>query len=793
MGTVCYHCHLPISGSPRWHALIDGRQQPMCCPGCQAVATAIVAGGLANYYDYRTAPAQTTTSSVLEQYQLYDRQDLQQGFVQALDDHQCSGYFLIEGITCSACIWLLEHHLDSLAGVMRACVNLSQQTATIVYEKDVISVSDIMLAIFKVGYRAHPWRQDKQNALQEQEHRQFIRRLAVAGLGAMQVMMYAIALYTGGGEEFQGLLRGSSALLATPVVFYAAQPFFLGAWRSLSNRHLSMDVPVALAIGSAYLASLWNTWYGGPEVYFDSVSMFTFFLLVGRYLEMRARRRISHLSRSLASVLPERCTRITADNHSEYTIAADLKIGDKIRVLPGDSIPADGVVFHGQSCVDESIVTGESMPVPRNAGDTVIAGSLNRENTLLIEVTHTGEDTRLSAISRLVNQATMDKPDIVRITDRIAGWFVGCVLLISIAVYCYWSIVQPAIAFETLLAVLVATCPCALSLATPAALTTVTGYLQGHGFIVRRGHVIEGLTHITHVVFDKTGTLTQGRLTLSQVQVINNQYSQQQALAIAAGLESYSEHPIARAFPPSTLSFTDINNQSGAGLEGYYDGQLWRIGIPHFACPHQTLSSPEPNDSWRLLSVNHQPVAWFAISDTLRPEAKEVIAALKQQGLSVTLLSGDQQTTTTRIGQQVGIETCIGAATPADKLTYIRQLQSNGDKVMMVGDGINDIPVLAAANISIAMNTASDLAQIHADALLISGNLRHLLNALNKAHKSRRIIQQNIFWALVYNTCALPLAGIGWLTPWMAAIGMSLSSLLVVGNAIRLSCSGQDY
>ena len=794
----CYHCHLTIRGPVLFHATIDGQQRPMCCPGCQAVATAIVAGGLDSYYRYRTEPAQQADISEIQraEYLLYDRDDLQQAFTRTLSDNKREARLLIEGITCSACIWLLEHHLSSLAGVESVTVNLSQHTATLVFIPDQIKISELMLAIQAIGYKAHPWRQEQQEALLEKENKQFIRRLAVAGIGTMQVMMYAIALYAGADEEYRGLLRWVSALLATPVVFYAAQPFFVAAWRDLKNLRPGMDIPVSLAIGGAYIASLWGTLQGSGEVYFDSVSMFTFFLLTGRYLEMRARHRTSQTARNLHSLLPESCLRVSRNGETERTVPADLQPGDKVRILPGESIPADGIISSGISPINESALTGEHMPVTRTIGDSVTAGTINTGNVIEIEVTRTGQNTRLAAIARLLEQAQGEKPAIARMADKVAGWFVCIVLLVAVVVYTYWLRHEPDNAFWIVLSVLVATCPCALSLATPAALTTVTGFLQSRGFLVSRNHVLEGLPQITHVIFDKTGTLTKGELSLKTVTVIATDKQEDHLTGIAltniaAALESHSEHPIAKAFPESTTPVTNVCNTTGQGLSGTINDETWSIGKPAFACPTSTPRTPDNNHTWLLLSCNQIPQAWFGLDDTLRPEASSAIQQLINKGLHVELLSGDNQGVAERIGQQVGINKCTGQATPDDKLNRVRQLQSTGTKVLMVGDGVNDIPVLAAADISVAMNTASDLARTHADALLLSGDLSQLAQSMNKAEQTRHTIYQNMAWALGYNLLVLPLAAAGWLAPWMAAIGMSASSLVVVGNALRLSKAPQ--
>ncbi|WP_281645267.1 heavy metal translocating P-type ATPase [Parendozoicomonas sp. Alg238-R29] len=797
----CFHCHLPINGPVQFTALIDGEDRPMCCPGCQAVATAIVSGGLDNYYRYRSEPAQQAdlSQALKAEYKLYDREDLQQSFIRSLPSSRSShspqqkyeARLLIEGITCSACVWLLEHHISSIKGVESVTVNLSQHTATVTFISDTVKISEIMLAVLAVGYRAHPWRQEQQDALLEKEHKQFIRRLAVASIGTMQVMMYAIAMYAGGSQgmesEFRTLMRWVSALIATPVVFYSARPFFSAAWRDIKNRHPGMDVPVSIAIGGAYLASLWGTIQGTGEVYFDSVSMFTLFLLSGRFLEMRARHHTNQTSRSLHLLLPESCLRVNKDGNTERVSPSDLQVGDNIRILTGENIPADGTILNGQSSINESALTGEYLPVAKHIGDQVTAGTINTENAIEVEVTHVGQNTRLSAIARLLEQAQGDKPTIARQADRVAGWFVCTVLIASVGVYFYWLQHEPDDAFWIVLSVLVATCPCALSLATPAALTAVTGFLQSKGMLISHSRVLEGLPQITHVIFDKTGTLTQGDLSLTSVKILNKTYSRSELLDVAAALESHSEHPIAHAFPASTTPVKDVENITAQGLQGRIAGHTWRIGKPSFVSPGMEASPPDNHLTWLLLSCDKMPLAWFGLDDTLRPEAKQIISELTTKGLQVGLLSGDNQGVVNRVGKELGIESCHAQATPDDKLGYVQQLQAQGNRVLMIGDGVNDIPVLAAADLSVAMNTASDLARTHADALLLSGDLNQLLTSIDKACDTRRIIRENMTWALGYNLLVLPLAASGWLAPWMAAIGMSASSLVVVGNALRLS------
>ncbi|AMO57306.1 carbonate dehydratase [Endozoicomonas montiporae] len=793
----CFHCHLPIPGEPPFHTEIEGIQQPMCCPGCKAVAEAIIAGGLDNYYQHRTDPglqAGTITQRLQEELLIYDRDDIQKEFVLSKDASLKQASLLIEGITCAACIWLLENHIGSLKGVDLISVNLSTHEAQVVWSPEQIPLSTILLHIHRIGYKAHPWRADRQEALLKEENRRFIRRLALAGIGTMQVMMYAVALYSGAitndmSDPYRDFIRYISAIVATPVIFYSAAPFFKAALRDLRVRHLSMDVPVSIAIGGAYVASLWATLNGRGEVYFDSVSMFTFFLLTGRYLELRARHATSRAARALQNLLPSSCLKQVGEEYVRVPVA-ELQKSDLVRVLPGDSIPADGIITLGSSRFDESMLTGENRPVPHSLGDTVIGGSLNVENAIDFKVTQVGAETRMSAIMQLLNHARHEKPAIARMADRVAAWFVASVLIVATTVYWYWSGVAPEDAFWITLSVLVVTCPCALSLATPTALTAATGHLHQLGFLITRGHVLEGLEKINHVVFDKTGTLTRGNIELAEVRMISPDHSKTDVLQIAAALEAHSEHPIAKAFRSRTSAMPaeQVRTHTGQGVEGVVNDTLYRIGRADFCLAGHSPAAPEGTDQWLMLSQRNTPLCWFRIKDdSLRSEAGNVISQLRRSGIKVTLLSGDQTAVVSSVAEQLNISHWQAEANPDDKLDFIKRQQQKGERILMVGDGINDVPVLAGADISLAMGSASDLAKTHADAVLLSNDLSRLLDARQLARKTRSVIRQNLAWSLLYNLSALPLAASGLIAPWMAAIGMALSSLLVVGNALRLS------
>ena len=791
----CFHCSLPIDGPIRFLANIDGNSQPMCCPGCQAVAEAIVAGGLANYYQHRTQSAtQALDEHLLDELTIYDRSDQQQGFVHPADDGYMVASLMIDGITCAACIWLLENHLSALPGVDRVSVNLNTHEAEITWQPNLLPLSQLMHAIGQIGYRATPWRIDQQEARLKQENREFIRRLAVAGIGAMQVMMYAIALYSGAISDdmpaiHRDLIRIFSAAVATPVVLYSGAPFFRAAWRNIRLRHLGMDVPVAIAIGGAYLASLWATFVAEGEVYYDSATMFTFFLLTGRYLELRARHATIRAAKTLTSLLPQSCLK-EVNGHFVRIPVTDLQPNDVIRILPGDAIPADGFLLDGCTSVDEAMLTGEHLPCQKVSGDTLLCGTMNIAHPVQMQVTQVAEQTQLAGILRLQRQAQQDKPPIARLADKVAGWFVLFVLLVAVAVYWSWSVIAPDDAFWITLSVLVITCPCALSLATPTCLSAATGYLHRLGLLVTRSRLLEGLHSVNHIIFDKTGTLTLGNPELARVVLINDDaISSQTIIHLAAALEAHSEHPIARAFAGQVsdkYQAREVRNHPGQGIEGIINNAHYTLGRSDFAAPDQHLLPPQEQGQWLLLVRDQQPLAWLQITDTLRPEAMNTIARLLQLGKTITLLSGDSSAVVAATAQTLGIRHWLAEQRPEQKLSYINMLQAQGQRVMMVGDGINDVPVLAGADVSIAMGNASDLTRTSADGVLISGNLEHLADALRQADRTQKIIRQNLLWALGYNLTALPLAAAGMVTPWMAAAGMTLSSLLVVTNALRL-------
>lgn len=797
--TRCFHCNEGIPPGSNYGVSIDGTRRPMCCPGCQAVAQTIVDTGLSDYYRYRTAPATTASEVVpafLRQAQIYDNPAVQRGLVHRESEHVQEISLILENITCAACVWLGEHHLARLPGVLSASINYATRRARVRWDDSRIKLSEILTAVSQIGYLAHPYDPSQQQALYERERRRYLMRLGVAGALGMQVMVLAVALYGGhwfGMESgFRDFFHWISLLLTTPVLIYSAHPFYSAAWRDLRNGQPGMDVPVTLGMFLAFAASAWVTFSGnGTHVYYDSVTMFAFFLLGARYLELAARKQAAEATENLTQSAPAIATRLGEDGSEEIVPAAGLAPGDRVLVRPGEVIPADGVVLAGSSGVDESLLTGESLPVPRYAGDAVIAGAINMEQALEIRVGKTGEETVLAILLRLLDRAQTEKPPVARLADQAAGWFVTGVLLLASATALYWYHANPAQWLPVTIAVLVVTCPCALSLATPTAITAATGRLTSHGLLVTRGHALESLARAGHFVFDKTGTLTTGELRLAGVYLLSTT-SESSVRQLAAALEAQSEHPVAHALSKAgnfPVAATDTHNIPGSGRRGNIDNRTYYIGNADWIAQQARLA-PAPvikSDATLVyLASEDQWLAAFALIDDLRPGAAELVRALIASNCQVSLLSGDQPDAVRRVAEAAGITDYHAGLRPEDKLNYLRTWQQQGHIVAMVGDGINDAPVLGAAQVSVAIGSGAHLAAASADMVLMATNLRVLKDGISTARRTLNIIRQNLFWAVGYNVAAVPLAALGYLAPWMAALGMSFSSLLVIINARRL-------
>ena len=797
---ACFHCGLPLPAGTSYSVRAGADRRAVCCPGCEAAASAIIGQGLGDYYRLREHAADRPSGADrVEDLTLYDDPGVQRGFVRSAGSGS-EALLLLEGIRCAACAWLNEQAILRLPGVLGVEVNYAVHRANVRWDPSRIRLSEILAAVRRIGYRAFPYDPARVDALDKGERREALWRLFVAGFGMMQVMMYAVPAYIAGDGEItadiEQLLRWASLALTLPVVGYAAAPFFKGAWRDLRLRSLGMDVPVALGITVAFGASVAATLTGTGEVYFDSVAMFVFLLLLGRTLGLVARQRAARSLQHLARLVPEFAHRLCDFPRSLETqrvAAAALKAGEYALVKPGETFPADGTVEEGAGTVSEALLSGEANPKAKRPGHEVIAGAANLSNPLVVRIGKVGQDTVLSSILRLVERAAAEKPRLIELADRTASWFILLVLVLAAIAGIYWTAAETGRALPVVVAVLVATCPCALSLAIPVALTIAIAELAGRGIVVARNQAVEALAGATDMVFDKTGTLTRGELQLAHVTALGR-ISKDRCLAIAAAIESASEHPIGKAIAAAGagtpgLHVAEIRNVPGAGVEARVEGRRYRIGTHAFArglAPGAPAAAGASEDTRVWLGEESGPLAAFRFGDELRPEAGEVVAALRALGLRIHLLSGDGEHTTKDVARRAGIDIVEAQATPEDKRGYVGDLQRQGRTVAMVGDGINDAPVLAQADVSLAMGVGTRLAQMRSDAVILSEDLRELPRAVEYARKALRIMRQNVAWAFAYNLLVLPLALSGMLTPWAAAIGMSGSSLLVVLNALRL-------
>ncbi|ERL55003.1 heavy metal translocating P-type ATPase [Psychrobacter aquaticus] len=906
----CFHCGDPVP-QPPFHAEILGQSREMCCMGCQLASQSIVEAGLEQYYLDRSEINRTASlPTQLTRLEAYDHDEIKSQFVYAQDGLSVAE-LSVNNLRCAACTWLIESRLDELDGISKCQVNLTNQRMRVTWNEEKLPISRILAVINEIGYEAKPYRQDTHEAMLARHNNQMILRLGIAALGAMQAMMYAVALYFGEYSDMlifqRDFLRWVSLFVSTPVFFYAGTPFFTSAWSAIRARQVNMDVPVSLALIITFFASLYATVTGQGETYYDSVSMFIFFLLAGRYIEHNARLKAATMANDLVVVEPvlvqkiaedkEAAERIlqqleqnvlnkaALDKESEDTskqvndldlnearpqsasnsmpnfmqsmdvnvreitsrIAQDwqqirnqprvlsalkdnteekqmvtahsLQVGDIVMVEAGSEIISDGILLSPTATVSQSLLTGEGDLIIKTQGDYIVGGAQNDSQPFEMLVTALPEDSQIGLIDRLMNRAMSEKPKLAQQADKLARWFVARILVLSVLVFIGWYIVEPSQAIWATVAVLVATCPCALSLATPIALTVATNRLASYGFLTTRGHTLQTLAEITHVAFDKTGTLTYGKpnlLNLELIKPINQSETQDtelaeqkdDILAIAAALEVGSRHPIAYALLTAAyqlhLPVTQaLQHYPAGGVQAVIDGVVYRIGHVDFALDRLNNDATANNDltidlvaqrasSAVVLSCQQkdseiwQALACFYFNDKVRENAKTMLDRLKELGIESVMLTGDPSPQALVMAESLGMQYAYNGLSPMDKVNHIQQLQAKGSIVLMVGDGINDAPVLAAADVSTSIAGAADLAQVSSDSIILNGQIESITAAKRIADKTERIIKQNFRWALTYNGIVLIPAALGYVPPWLAAIGMSLSSLLVVLNALRL-------
>lgn len=699
----------------------------------------------------------------------------------------------ISGITCAACSSILEAALQRVDGVLEAHVSAAAQRASVRWDPARTQASALIAAIRGAGYDAVPDAGAPAREARRAEHRRALWRWFVASFCAMQVMMLATPSYVSGpgelADDMRQLLNWGQWVLTLPVVLFAAGPFFQVAWRGLRQRRIGMDVPVALGVAVAFVASSGASFSPGglfgTEVYFDSLTMFVSFLLGARYLELRARHRAQAELEAATASLPATARRERTDGSLETVSTLRLATGDRVLVPVGEAFPADGLLLSGPTQADEALLTGESTPVAKAVGDAVVAGSRNTGAPVRLQVERVGADTRYEAIVALMHEALTQRPASARLADRWAGPFLWAVLLLAAGSAAVWSLIDPAMAVPVAVAVLVVTCPCALSLAAPAALVAAAGGLARRGVLVQRLDAIEALAQVDRVFVDKTGTLTDDGQAVAELTMAPGVVAEVATCrSAAAGLAQWSTHPVARAVTAwgAALPMHDVQERPGQGLQGRdAQGRLWQLGSAAWLGVHADWAPGARS----LLVCDGTALAAVQVLEPLRPGVAEGLALLQAQGLAPTLLSGDQPARVQALARRLGGIAAIGGASPQDKLDAVAAAQAAGRRVMMVGDGVNDAPVLARADVSLAMGQGALVARAQADAVVVSGRWGDVQRARATAQKTMCIVRQNLAWAAAYNAACIPLAVVGWLPPWAAGLGMALSSLLVVLNAAR--------
>ena len=808
---VCFHCGLSIPTGSLVVSGEPGQEKRFCCTGCSLAYVIIQDAGLDEYYKRRDAGFVGHRQEEVGAGRLavYDWDTFQKRYVRLVGngDHEVS--LLLTGIHCAACVWLNERVLIGLPGVLSAQVNFSTQRAVVRWDGGRVRLSEIIAAVRRVGYGAEPYDPATVAKIFRGQDKDLLIRVAVAGFGAGNIMLIAIALYAG---HFQGMeasfrffFRWVSLVIALPVVAYAGWPFFKGAWVGLRARHLSMNLPIALGAIVTFGYSAWATVVGQGEVYFDSVTMFIFFLLIGRYLELSSRKKAAGVVEQWLSLEPKFAT-VLREQGPESIPVRDVVVGDRVQVKPGEKIPVDGIIEEGSTSVDESMLTGESLPISKKLGDRLMGGTLSLDGAVVMRADKMGEESAWARIVQLVESAQATRTPIQTLADRVAGWFVGGVLLLAIGTFFFWFDQGVEIAILHSVSLLIITCPCALGLATPVAMVVATGTAAREGVLFKSGEALERLSQVDHVVLDKTGTLTEGQLHLTAFHPAP-EVREDFLLSSATLAEQGSEHPVGRAVVQAaeergwrlSRPLSAFKNHPGLGVEAEVQGSMIIVGRRELLIRFTESLPEEPVEvaTWVGCLKDGVFLGWMGFKDRLKPEAVAMVTTLKAMGFPTTLLSGDHPAVVAEAGVLVGVDRVLGGMLPGEKENEIGQLEKRGGKVMMVGDGINDAPALARAYVSLAMAggrvgepCGADLSVEAADVVMLHHRLNTVIFLLTLGQRTMRVIRQNFGITLLYNALAIPLAVSGLVHPVFAAIAMPLSSLAVIGNALRLRTSG---
>jgi len=815
----CFHCEQAVVNPGRYTLLVNQEQQQFCCPACLAITETILGSGLAEYYQQRENAAPTPSRG---EYALWDNKTLQEGFVnfiqsnakstekkqhnahtnsnsqppkQALEASTAQAKLYIEGMHCSACAWLIEKSLEKLEAIISAEVDYAQECLSITWHIDQAPLSQVMQHIDFIGYTPHPYREDQIKQIQKQSERTMLKRLGITGILMMQIGMLSLGLYTGKAwgidPHYESLLRAFTLLFSIPLLYYSALPFISRAIVNLEHKQLGMDVNIAIAIIGLFISSAYAVIYSTGEIYFDSVAMLCFFILLARFIENKSRMRL----RSHTTFLPRIAHKIQGKSLLE-TPLHELQPGDYIRVQQGEVIPVDGQVLQGQSTVSESLLTGESKPITKQKNDTVLAGSQNHDGVLDVKMLKKSSDSLARNIERFLQRSSKDKPRSVSLSNQISHHFSWIIIGLSLASFAYWFYMDNPDAYWIALSVLVVSCPCALSLAAPTALSAIQSRLRKQGIVIQKPSTIENLIHAQHVIFDKTGTITQGAFSIRQCKNLSN-YSEPKLDYFAACLESASRHPISQAFKNTSDIATNIQVFLHQGVEGSIDDKRYRIGSATF-CKHwhPEIQAPILDDQqditqsqWIGLCDQENFLCWYLLEDNIRDSADTVIDYLQAKGIEQSLISGDQKNQVQQTANFLGIQNYYYLQSSLDKLKQLQLLQQSGTKVLTIGDGVNDAPVLSQSYVSATFSNACDWVKNTADIIILDHSLLPIKTLFQACEHYRKILKQNFAWAIAYNILAIPFAMAGYVTPWMAALGMSISSLIVVFNSYRLVSS----
>jgi Cu2+-exporting ATPase len=796
-------------------AVIKGKQQSFCCNGCKSVCEAIYASGLEGFYQRMYDGTQLAPPPDLpKELALYDMDEVQEEFVDDLGQIR-EIHLLVEGIHCAACVWLIEHSLLNLAGVKAARVNLTGRRLHVTWDNSRLKLSTIIRRLGQIGYAAVPYDPEAAEDRLRLENRHLLYRMGFAGFTMMNLLWISIALYSGADKgEFRTLFQWVGFALATPTLIYSGYPFFKGAWSGLRHLHLGMDVPIAIGASITYLYSIYVMLSGSgtAEVYYDTVVNFIFVILVGRYLEAISKRQAVASTQRLLDLQPRVATLLIPEGEKVVPIRS-VKLGDRVLVRPGERVPVDGLVTEGHSAVDESMLTGESVSVQKGPDMSVSAGTINGHGALQVSVTGLLKDSALGRIIRLVEEAQASKAPIQCVADRIVPWFVAITIGLACATFFWWWDTDFELALMAATAVLIITCPCAFGLATPMSIAVATGLGARYGILVRNGDVLERFSSIDHFVFDKTGTLTKGQMQVTSLQTEGQVWMPgetpsegiRKLLGQLMAVEQFSEHSIAEALINCAQSVgvkrnhfqvSDFLMRPGYGVSAHVEGVKVLIGnhawlLQNGVSMHSDLEqAAEALDRLGVGSIrcaiNDKEVALIGVEDPIRQDAVDLVSGLKASGMKLSMLSGDRQATAEAIAQRLGGMPVIAEVLPEQKDQVIDQLQQHGQRVAMVGDGVNDAPALVRADVGIALGSGTDVSIASADIVLMSNELDKVRLASALSRRTLRTIRQNIGLSIAYNLIMIPLAMSALVTPLVAAISMPISSLLVIGNAARI-------